>query len=1048
MAGKRGKFKQGLALSLIISMSMQTVLTPMPAIAGEDALPSSAIEENAESVKAASVSDNAAPDLSNEEGDSEEKSLQTPGAGKTEAKEEKQDPVKDEAGKDQGKNTPRENGPEDSTDGVVTEEPDDASDPSDAEEAAESAKAKKDSDDKMIVTSDDLPMGFDWIPEIGTQLLSYHGVDLLDDIGKSVRVAEGYPQNLVRLEFATSPDGSFESTPLLTSGGDGMEFAYVRIAGSAYEGFTGGHTDAKKVNVRYLNLEDCTPVGEIDGGKTYIGVEGISQVYECDDGYSNYLVYAKDSITLKAPDDFLFRPNVGGMTEFVDSLTLDRDTDSIIARYDAAGPDRYYVNYDTEFKLKRLTDGAETKEYPYLLDLPSGTNVIFDNEKPEISTDIMVTLEPLDSLDIDHFVTPAETGDDVEGWKVRIPVSDANLDPEKITVTSDLEYDIKEVEAGDDRKQYVTIYAQYGPAKEVKIEAYDKAGNSSAMMLYVHTPRQERSGITVSVPKTMTAKKDLTYTPALSSDTEASLAEYTYKKQGEDDSQYSSSQPTAAGKYVIKASLPQTSDYRAYSCTFEYELVRDVPEFLVTIPDSTYGKAVSPVVTTNSDFDKEKIEYRFKNTKIPTDDAYTTVMPTAAGEYAFVAMMGETDYFEQSSCDGSFTIQKVSVGNTKVEVPDTYVGTSYEPVLTTDSDAAGQVTYLYKPVDADESSYSGQKPAKAGNYIVKAQLPETENSEAITVTDTFTIKKQKATLSVSLSEVYAGVDYHPVINTNSDNADAASLLYKPKDVEGAAFTVVRPNQPGKYVLQVTIPASDAYEQISTETDFIVSYLDQPGQPYLIRGEKGKNDFYVSDVYLAAPDGFEIAASEFPESWQKEIAYGDQQGKIYLKRTGDGALTAAISVKELLIDQKAPVIKSAKDEDGEAVTLTNKKTIHADRVEVKISDAYLYKVTLNGDSISFKGETASLTLEPEEGDSKDFMIVAKDKAGNTLKMECTVVSAWEKKGIVPSGKKLKLKSGKAYKLKEGKWKISGDSTVYSGGATFYVGSEGEYTFTQE
>ena len=45
-------------------------------------------------------------------------------------------------------------------------------------------------------------------------------------------------------------------------------------------------------------------------------------------------------------------------------------------------------------------------------------------------------------------------------------------------------------------------------------------------------------------------------------------------------------------------------------------------------------------------------------------------------------------------------------------------------------------------------------------------------------------------------------------------------------------------------------------------------------------------------------------------------------------------------------------------------------------------------------------------------------------------------------------RMRLELGKAYTFGSGKWKVSGDSTSYAPGITFYVPSEGDYEFSQE
>ena len=45
-------------------------------------------------------------------------------------------------------------------------------------------------------------------------------------------------------------------------------------------------------------------------------------------------------------------------------------------------------------------------------------------------------------------------------------------------------------------------------------------------------------------------------------------------------------------------------------------------------------------------------------------------------------------------------------------------------------------------------------------------------------------------------------------------------------------------------------------------------------------------------------------------------------------------------------------------------------------------------------------------------------------------------------------KTHLDSGEAYELGSGTWKVSGDSTNYTGGIVFYVPASGDYEFTQQ
>lgn len=50
--------------------------------------------------------------------------------------------------------------------------------------------------------------------------------------------------------------------------------------------------------------------------------------------------------------------------------------------------------------------------------------------------------------------------------------------------------------------------------------------------------------------------------------------------------------------------------------------------------------------------------------------------------------------------------------------------------------------------------------------------------------------------------------------------------------------------------------------------------------------------------------------------------------------------------------------------------------------------------------------------------------------------------------VVESKTVHLNAGTEYELGDGRWKVAGDNTVYSGGITFYVPNDADYTFTKQ
>ncbi|MDE6740265.1 MAG: hypothetical protein K2K07_14375, partial [Lachnospiraceae bacterium] len=82
-------------------------------------------------------------------------------------------------------------------------------------------------------------------------------------------------------------------------------------------------------------------------------------------------------------------------------------------------------------------------------------------------------------------------------------------------------------------------------------------------------------------------------------------------------------------------------------------------------------------------------------------------------------------------------------------------------------------------------------------------------------------------------------------------------------------------------------------------------------------------------------------------------------------------------------------------------------------------------------------------------STSCVIRAKDKAGNETVYSITVEKqdVEDDTSVISKSGDYLLKAGTAYRLGDGKWTLEGDSTVYSGGSTFYVRGDGTYHFTQ-
>lgn len=530
--------------------------------------------------------------------------------------------------------------------------------------------------------------------------------------------------------------------------------------------------------------------------------------------------------------------------------------------------------------------------------------------------------------------------------------------------------------------------------------------------------------------------------PILTTDSDGKdSAVFEYKLYSADESEYTTSKPSEEGRYMVRATVPETDTYNSISCEAAFKVGQlKTAAAAVEIPDVNVGTSYEPLLTTDSDGkDKAVFEYR----KDGSEDDFTTEKPVKAGKYVVRATVPETDRYKEVSCESTFTINKITLTDSKVKVGDLYVGDEITPVLSTDSDGKDKAVFEYKKVSDKDSEYSETVPTKAGEYSVRATVPETDKYNKVVCEGTFKISKKTPKATIKVGDQHVGVKYKPVLSTDSDGKGKAYFEYKGRDDSDDAYSKEKPVKAGEYMVRATVPETDKYKVVSCEAEYSITYLKNPAVTYKISGTSGKNGYYTSDVYLVAPKGYEIATSEDGE-YSERIKYSETVKKIYIKRTSDGALMEEITVGEIKIDKDAPEITDVVDDKNNKVSLSDSSEVYADKLVVSFTDEHLAMVRVNEDEFSPDGDGISITLDADGGD-RYFAITAEDMAGNMYSVSLTLKAAWMKTNTIPAGTKVRLVPGRAYKLESGRWTIPGDATVYSGGYEFYVSSEKEIIF---
>ena len=92
------------------------------------------------------------------------------------------------------------------------------------------------------------------------------------------------------------------------------------------------------------------------------------------------------------------------------------------------------------------------------------------------------------------------------------------------------------------------------------------------------------------------------------------------------------------------------------------------------------------------------------------------------------------------------------------------------------------------------------------------------------------------------------------------------------------------------------------------------------------------------------------------------------------------------------------------------------------------------------------EESETPAEPE--DSEETPAEPEDSEEPETPIEDVIEDVIEEILFKITGGRVSLKKGTPYQLDEGTWNVSGDTTNYSGGITFYVEEDGEYEFTKK
>lgn len=480
---------------------------------------------------------------------------------------------------------------------------------------------------------------------------------------------------------------------------------------------------------------------------------------------------------------------------------------------------------------------------------------------------------------------------------------------------------------------------------------------TSAMAVFEisrYTPQQAE----IAVPDTRIGTD---YEPVLTTDSDGkSLAEITYKSEGEPDSAYTADKPEAAGSYVVRAVIPQTDKYESATCVGSFKInLQASEENKVEIADTYVGTDYTPVLTTDSD-GRDQVQYTYRK-EGEDASAGSSVKPTQAGSYIVRAVVPATATYEEVVCEGSFQIKRHTASSATVTVADSYVGETYEPTVTTDSDGKDAAVFTYRGQGEAETDFTETKPELPGAYVVRAVIPATDQYEEISCEGSFRIRRHTPTTAkVEVADTLAGTDYEPVVTTDSDGAYRAEFQYKEATADSEAYGEEKPVKAGSYSVLAVIPETNKYEMISCESTFRIT-LRKP-QTAVVTVADVTEGQTPQPVLTTDSDGKEQASYLYKAKGQEDSAYSEtvptQEGEYAVK-----AIVPETDIYEDISCEGSFQIRKASEEGTTEEAVTQEDTAEDKTTETDTTENPDNTTEEPGQSGSTSEEPGSTTEEP-------------------------------------------------------------------------------------
>ena len=445
---------------------------------------------------------------------------------------------------------------------------------------------------------------------------------------------------------------------------------------------------------------------------------------------------------------------------------------------------------------------------------------------------------------------------------------------------------------------------------------------------------------------------------------------YEYKKKDAPESEYTTTAPTDAGEYVVRAKVAETDNYNGKTT--------DAVEFIISRAKVT---VTAPKV--EKDYGDQDPEFKATVDGLKNNDTIVYVLNRASGEDAgpyTIWANGETTQgnYDVTFVTGSLTIKQVANGlDTDAEETSVMRGGNEINLSEFADHANGDVTYEYVSGPTDYTIENGTFVSgdTEGQVVIKVKAAGDKNHTAAerTVTIEITDKKNYDVTVTAAGGKYDGEEKEAVVTVKDEDGKEVSLSdeelvvkYKKKNETDDKYTTTAPTEAGEYDVLVTVAGTKEYNEVEKTATLTITPAENgldtdDAETSVMRGDKTID---LSE-YAAGADGkvtYEIVSDDALDcNIDKDGTFtsGNKTGEVTVKVKTDGdnnhkaaekTITVTITDKDdIQVDvetkttsydgNQKPVTVTVTDDEGESFEYSDDDVVVEYKKTTENDDAY-------------------------------------------------------------------------------------------------------------